>query len=448
MYLTRQGQVYYAVLNVPVDVRDIIGKTSFRKTLKTVDKRTAQARALQYVEKWKRQVEQARLNPSVNSVDILNQIQREVLRLNRTPSMNLTDNTFKQIEEQKEQLEDLAISELYKLYGVKDHSELSPIDSDKVDESFKIATGRKIKFTQFLESYLEEAKVEQKTKDSKRLQVVRFSKVTPTLDRLSREVVRQYIRKLSIDHGLKNKTIKRDLSNLAVYWDYLRDEQHLFPDNTVNPFKAQKLPAENRKEAAVDTRVCFSIDDIQRLDVALLARSSTGDETDRTLYDVFKLAIYTGARREEIGQLRCYDIGQTNDGLTIIKIEAAKTKSGNRTLPAHSALAEVVNRRVSLAQDQSDYLFPDLGLAKYGKRTDAIGKRFGRIKTALGFDKRYVFHSIRKTVTTLMEQAGVPEGVTADIVGHDKQTMTYGVYSGGVSLAQMRDAIEQLDYGL
>jgi hypothetical protein len=36
--------------------------------------------------------------------------------------------------------------------------------------------------------------------------------------------------------------------------------------------------------------------------------------------------------------------------------------------------------------------------------------------------------------------------VSADIIGHDKDTMTYGLYSGGASLATKRDAIEKLRY--
>ena len=58
-----------------------------------------------------------------------------------------------------------------------------------------------------------------------------------------------------------------------------------------------------------------------------------------------------------------------------------------------------------------------------------------------------MFHSIRKTVATLLEDSGVAENVAADILGHDKPTMTYGLYSGGTSLATKRDAIEKLDYG-
>jgi len=46
---------------------------------------------------------------------------------------------------------------------------------------------------------------------------------------------------------------------------------------------------------------------------------------------------------------------------------------------------------------------------------------------------------------TVFEQAGVPEGITADIVGHEKLTMTYGLYSGGTSVKQRKEAIVQFE---
>ena len=47
---------------------------------------------------------------------------------------------------------------------------------------------------------------------------------------------------------------------------------------------------------------------------------------------------------------------------------------------------------------------------------------------------------------TKLEQAGIPESITADIVGHEKKTMTYGLYSGGSSMAQKIEAIEKINY--
>jgi integrase len=101
-----------------------------------------------------------------------------------------------------------------------------------------------------------------------------------------------------------------------------------------------------------------------------------------------------------------------------------------------------------LKETSDGFVLSGLSANKYGDRSDAVGKRFGRLKTDLGFGDAYVFHSIRKTVTTLLENAGVPENVAADIVGHEKPRITYGLYSGGNSLEVKRKAIEKLSYPL
>jgi integrase len=60
--------------------------------------------------------------------------------------------------------------------------------------------------------------------------------------------------------------------------------------------------------------------------------------------------------------------------------------------------------------------------------------------------KGLVFHSLRKTLVTALEDAGVSESLAADIVGHEKPHITYGLYSGGVSLATKAEAIERVRY--
>jgi integrase len=72
----------------------------------------------------------------------------------------------------------------------------------------------------------------------------------------------------------------------------------------------------------------------------------------------------------------------------------------------------------------------------------------GRAHDALCCDFDVDFHSIRKTVSTQLEQAGVSEGISADILGHEKKTMTYGLYSGGSSMEQKTAAINLIDYEL
>jgi integrase len=68
------------------------------------------------------------------------------------------------------------------------------------------------------------------------------------------------------------------------------------------------------------------------------------------------------------------------------------------------------------------------------------------MKTKLSFGRDHVFHSIRKTLTTKLENAEVTENIASDIVGHDKPNLTYGLYSGGTSLEVKRKAIEKISY--
>lgn len=58
--LERRNGVWYATLLVPSDVRDILGKTRFRKSLGTAFEREAELLAAPHIAHWKAQIRQAR----------------------------------------------------------------------------------------------------------------------------------------------------------------------------------------------------------------------------------------------------------------------------------------------------------------------------------------------------------------------------------------------------
>jgi integrase len=113
-------------------------------------------------------------------------------------------------------------------------------------------------------------------------------------------------------------------------------------------------------------------------------------------------------------------------------------------MPIHSKIKKTMARLRKASGD--GYLLAGLTENKYGDRSNAIGKRFGRLKRNLGYDARYVFHSIRKAVSTALENTGVPENVAADILGHEKPPITYGLYSDGVSLEVKAEALATVTY--
>jgi integrase len=127
--------------------------------------------------------------------------------------------------------------------------------------------------------------------------------------------------------------------------------------------------------------------------------------------------------------LKVSDIGIDPDTQIRFMKMVDKTAAGDRFVPIHPKLSKLIDDAVNQA-DQSGYLIQSDAKNKYGERSQPLGKRFGRIKSGLGFDERFVFHSIRKTVAALFQDAECKEGVAADIVGHNKPTMTYGLYGG------------------
>lgn len=158
------------------------------------------------------------------------------------------------------------------------------------------------------------------------------------------------------------------------------------------------------------------------------------------LSGLIQIGAYTGARIEEICALKTAKVEADR-----LHIEDAKTEAGWRTIPIHPHIADLVADLKAKSAD--GYLLSDLTYNKYGDRSNAIGKQFGRLKTRLGYGPDYVFHSLRKGVASQLEAAGVPENVAARLLGHEFRTMTYGLYAGGLlPFEVLRDALGKIDW--
>ena len=167
-----------------------------------------------------------------------------------------------------------------------------------------------------------------------------------------------------------------------------------------NPFK---VPDDFRKSKKSNSRARFKAEPwvpFKPEQVVFLLQIAMSKE-DTPLANLIVIAAYTGARIEEICSLQRKHIDLVNHSISII---GAKTAAGNRTIPIHSAIQPLVEKLMEQSTD--DYLISKLTKNKYGDRSNAIGKRFGRLKTAEGYDSHHVFHSIRKTFVTMLENAG------------------------------------------
>ncbi|MBT1258931.1 tyrosine-type recombinase/integrase [Pseudomonas sp. VS40] len=238
--------------------------------------------------------------------------------------------------------------------------------------------------------------------------------------------------------GLSTKTLNQYRLAGSVFWKWaMKHDSHWREHyrDKASPFDDHDLPQTRGNARNDGERKDFTLAELSKLHAAALNDGHTA------LADLILLGTYTGARIEELCRLQIENV-ITVEGVQSFDIVESKTKAGIRVVPIHPALKGVVAR---LIDDSTDgYLVPTKGRNKYQIRSDALGKAFGRLKTAQGFGPQHVFHSIRKTVITQLVRADVTGTLIAELVGHETGTVTFDIYSQGASAKQKFEAISKL----
>lgn len=414
-YIQKRRRRWYAVLEVPKPLRKQFGKPRFVQSLETETRSVAERRVLPIVAEWKREIASARNEPIEDDAAFL----ARQLRVARTEAKRFA------IQEKIE-------SEAWDIGSVNVDEVGQPSTSNSEARSFAAeAYGSRESFTAYLEEWLGASGFTEKTKDMYRSAVLKFGREFRSVSDVSRKEVRRWVNRLQVDEELTPSTVQRILSSLRSYWEYLKSLDVV--EESYEPFSGLKVARKVLREAPAKRRLHFEPKEVIGLHVKAI------EAKDTQLADLISLAMWTGCRIEELCALRTDDVYDTHFVVT-----DAKTNAGVREVPIHKRLKPVMKRLLKASKD--GFVLSGLSENKYGDRSNAIGKRFGRLKKDAGYGHQHVFHSIRKTVVTILENAGVPENVVADIVGHEKTTMTYGLYSGGASLDVKLAALHCLKY--
>jgi integrase len=408
-HLVLKDNTLYAALTVPAEVRHLLGKARFFQSTKTNNPTEAKNRAAVLVAGWKAEISKARGKLPNPKDDFWVSLRKEYMT---------TDD-----EGAKFVIEELAEKEA-----------LKSSDPEASVELYKFATNQAgTLLAPLVEDWKSAQKGGRKTIDQKHRDLVRMADHFLGLDALKPQRIKAWTAKL-LGEGSTYSSFVRIGGACRSFWAYLQDSSTI-PMETPDPFFGSfKLAL----KAAVRTDTgrsgnAFTAEELTKIYAAALKVK------DKSLADLIALGAYTGARVEELGRLTKETC---KDGM--FTIEKSKTNAGVRQVPIHPAVAPLVARLLAVSED--GYLLPSTSENQYDLRMAALGQKFTRLKTGLGFGKDHVFHNTRSTLITLMDQAGVPEGVSADVVGHDKKTMTYGLYSSGSSMAQKLEAISKVSY--
>jgi len=412
-YLNKRGDYYYAFIQVPKGLRAIVGSAKKRKALGTTNRQQAKLLALEYALKWK----------------------QEFKRLKEIQSQSLSQTAIEQdlidfydnspdaypVEASSGRTEWIEIDKVGETSEYADEQYTNAVHDSVLQEAVGVASGSIVRLADYVAPWKAQSQSSRKTLDMAERDVRLLVDHFRLMENLRKPAIKKYL-KSHYGH-LSSNTQKRMVSAWRSFWGYLNDELEI--DEPRRPFDdlftTRTTKASRNKKTP---RQAFSTEEIE-----LLFRTAK----EQPLKDLIKIAAYTGMRIEEICSKSRVDQGW-------LVIEDAKTVAGDRRVPIHPELLDGTFDRWFI-------YVANIKPNKYGNKSDAIGKRFGRLKTSLGFSDQKVFHSIRHTVSTELKRHDPSMTlIINELLGHEKPTdLSMGLYAKPIDEFKY-DLIKSLNY--
>jgi integrase len=223
----------------------------------------------------------------------------------------------------------------------------------------------------------------------------------------------------------------------------------------LNPARGVRLPKLKVEKKA---RVPFDKEDLRKIFKASVFTAGERPEAGagEAAYWLPLIALFTGARMSEIGQLRMADVkcesrihyfDITDDG----EESGIKTESSRRRVPIHPELVRLglLKYVADLQKRGEERLFPEIKADRMGVLTGNWSKWWGRyMRKKIGItDERKVFHSFRHTFKDACRAAGIGQEIHDALTGHadgENEGRNYG--AGQHPLRPLAEAIKKVRY--
>ncbi|WEM44690.1 site-specific integrase (plasmid) [Photobacterium sp. DA100] len=247
--------------------------------------------------------------------------------------------------------------------------------------------------------------------------------------------------------GRSYKTNKEYLAAASQFFKYAKTMGYI----ALNPFDGIKVDNKPLKPTS-EERERWSLKDLK-----LFFNSAKFAKQDIEFQWVSWILLYTGMRPSEVCQLRVNDIKEA-DGSYYFAVnvddEGKYVKNSNsiRKVPLHGQLIKLglldylATRKSSGANNLFSYepknIFGDWSKAYLNKMTkyqNSIGMKAGSRPTS---------YSFRHTFIDELKQKGVSEMITAEIVGHKQQGITYDRYGKQLNLKELAKALNKVTFKL
>lgn len=442
-YLEKHGAQWRVQMKVPKHLQQAIGKVKLVRPLHTDS--LAHANRL----RW----------PIINEFKALFETASKTSRTSVDPIVSEALQLRKELEEAKDDpyaFADYGPDGEVAAFGETVLSSFAGDRAEEISETdghlaaslfFGVATGTQTPIDLLIDKWLTEAEVKTRQKIDYRRAVTKVSsyltsnKKEPVLEALKKRTAGEYVSSLSAKK-INPVTINKDISALSSYWKWLIKKGYL----EANVWERQSLP--KPKKSKNKQKRPYT-------DLELLTLFAA--PCPLYLKDAMTIAALSGMRIEEIARLQVRYI--TTDRCFHIAI--SKTEAGERMVPIHRDLEDIVRRRVGNKEPDA-YLFHELPTPAPDspiERSQKVSKAFTAFRRKLGVDdlpeghrqSRVDFHSFRRWFVNRAGQAlshgghGFTQWTIAQVVGHEREQqplgMTMGRYHGADDFEALRACV-------
>jgi len=398
-HLQLRRRTWYAVLDVPKDLREHYGKTKLIQSLKTRDHSEAKLIVGSVVSIWREEFRKLRGQDKTAAL-------AAVYRDMRSKQSTDDDDGFYDFVFQK--------AEAIQAEGKRIDPDVSD-ETDKTPEAkrfIQIATGQLTPLKTYVDDWITFQNVKAKTEYEYRRYIDELEKKFPHIEDVTKRSAGEYVRS-TLAVGRQPDTVGKKLSAYMGYWKWLQNNGYV-DDQLANPWSGLKP---RKRDAQKEARRRGYTDE-EAAQMLAAVRRTENRHPDDYLFSLVMAA--TGMREDEVAWLTANNI-EVKDDILWITVSKSKTPAGIRYVPIVDA--DVSERLLArkAAIDDDGYIFTTLETDKLDRRAHNVSKRLSRLlRLEVTTDSRLVAgHGWRHRARTKMEYAGVLSGISSIFIGHE-----------------------------
>ncbi|SVB53306.1 uncharacterized protein METZ01_LOCUS206160 [marine metagenome] len=427
-------------MRIPSDAKEIIGKNEFCRNLHTTDLYEANIKKHKEIASMLEEIQQAKRDYEGIADKLSKEVQiskyAEYLREAKiTTSENDDDTSVIKLELLENKLIDLhGLKKAHViLYGDEKQrkgQEPNSLAKKNFIEAHKLTDQSYSPLSLVSKKFLAEEYKSLKNSSYRRKQthIEHFIKWSGYRDitMINNKIVGDYVTSIIQNNNPASATISNTVSNVGSFFRWAEERGYI----EYNPFSNYKLSKRNKGS---QNRKPWSDENI----MTFLKSELIGvNEFIATC-----VSLYSGMRLDEICNIQKTVI---NDNC--FKVLEGKTKASQRIIPIHPVLKPLVERFMDSKEEV--YLIKGIKSGGYdNKRSWNFQKKLGRLRKKIGMPEGVVFHSLRNTFATQMENLDIPMNHISQLMGHEDSNMALDLYSKGPKIELLAESIKKLTYG-